>query len=39
MHKLGAPNRTRAVLSAIRLEWLPLAEGIEPAQLGAIARA
>lgn len=23
MHKLGAPNRTRAVLSAIRLEWLP----------------
>lgn len=39
MHKLGAPNRTRAVLSAIRLEWLPLAEGMEPAQLGATARA
>jgi DNA-binding NarL/FixJ family response regulator len=23
MHKLGAPNRTRAVMSAIRSEWLP----------------
>jgi DNA-binding NarL/FixJ family response regulator len=23
MHKLGAPNRTRAVLSALRYEWLP----------------
>jgi DNA-binding NarL/FixJ family response regulator len=38
MHKLGAPNRTRAVLSAIRLEWLTLAEGIDPVKLGAVLR-
>jgi DNA-binding NarL/FixJ family response regulator len=29
MHKLGARNRTRAVLSAIRHEWLPAPEGKE----------
>jgi DNA-binding NarL/FixJ family response regulator len=39
MHKLGAPNRTRAVLSAIRLEWLTLPDGIEPSNLGAVVRA
>jgi two-component system, NarL family, response regulator DevR len=30
MHKLGAPNRTRAVLSAIRNEWLATPEEAEP---------
>jgi len=29
MHKLGAPNRTHAVMSAIRNEWLPPPEGAE----------
>jgi two-component system response regulator DegU len=29
MHKLGAPNRTRAVMSAIRHEWLAAPEGAE----------
>jgi two-component system response regulator DegU len=29
MHKLGAPNRTRAVMSAIRHEWLAAPEGVE----------
>jgi DNA-binding NarL/FixJ family response regulator len=29
MHKLGAPNRTRAVMSAIRNEWLAAPEGAE----------
>ena len=29
MHKLGAPNRTRAVMSAIRHEWLAAPEGTE----------
>jgi DNA-binding NarL/FixJ family response regulator len=29
MHKLGAPNRTRAVLSAIRNEWLAAPEATE----------
>jgi len=29
LHKLGAPNRTRAVMSAIRNEWLSAPEGAE----------
>lgn len=29
MHKIGAPNRTRAVMSAIRNEWLDAPEGAE----------
>jgi two-component system response regulator DegU len=29
MHKLGAPNRTRAVMAAIRNEWLAAPEGAE----------
>jgi two-component system response regulator DevR len=36
MHKLGAPNRTRAVMSAIRNEWLAAPEGAEtePTRVG-----
>jgi DNA-binding NarL/FixJ family response regulator len=34
MHKLGAPNRTRAVMSAIRNEWIPAPAGsVPPAEL------
>lgn len=29
MHKLGAPNRTRAVLYAVRQGWLSVDEGVE----------